>query len=79
MNKTIFVSKEHTHKIFEATVENFKRDLIYLKGCLDIIKIEREKTHYVTTDSLEHVNDHLSNMLEMLNDFEYRIKGAANE
>ena len=60
-------------KLFEATVDNFKRDLTYLHGCISIIQIEREHTHHVTRQSLEHIIEHVSLMQEMLNDFEYRL------
>lgn len=73
MNKTIIMSEQHTVRLFQATVDNFKRDLTYLQGCLAIISIEREKTHWVTQASLEHVKEHMSMMQEMLNDFEYRL------
>lgn len=73
MNKTIMISHEHMQKLFQATVENFKRDLIYLQGCLSIIQIEREHTHHVTFQSVEHIQEHINMMQEMLNDFEYRL------
>lgn len=73
MNKTIIISHEHMQKLFEATVDNFKRDLTYLQGCISIINIEREHTHYVSKQSLQHILDHIGMMQEMLNDFDYRL------
>jgi hypothetical protein len=65
---------EDQRRLFKATVENFKYDITYLQGCLDVMLAEHQKTRFVCQDSLALVSSHLSNMKEMLNEFEYRMK-----
>lgn len=65
---------EKQRQLFKATIENFKYDITYLQGCLDIMLAEHHKTRFVCQDSLALVSSHLSNMKEMLNDFDVRMK-----
>lgn len=76
----VITSKEHEHakEIFVNTVTQFKNDLIYLQGCLAIMKIEHEKTRFISVESLDYLLEHLFQMQEMLNDFNVRLTDAQN-
>jgi hypothetical protein len=62
------IQKQRT--LFVNTVEQFKKDITFLEGCLTIMSIEHDKTRYLTHDSLMFIKAHLSEMQSMLNDFD---------
>jgi hypothetical protein len=60
-------------RLFKATVENFKNDVIYLKGCVRVLIDMCDDTDPIV-NGLPHVINYISEMESMLNDFEYRMK-----
>ena len=60
-------------RLFKTTVENFKNDVIYLKGCVRMLIDMCDDTDPIV-NGLPHVINHISEMESMLNDFEYRMK-----
>lgn len=71
----VVTSKEMDYKtkVFIATVDQFKRDLTYLRGCLSIFVTEYEATRHISLKSVEHVQSLLEDMESMLNDFDARL------
>jgi hypothetical protein len=75
----VITSKEMDYKtqLFINTVDQFKHDLTYLRGCLSIFVTEYEATRHISLKSVEHVQSVLEDMESMLNDFDARL--AENE
>ena len=67
-NKLIDTQK----KLFIATVDQFKRDLIYLQGCLALATTELKNKSELSEESLRFILNHVGEMHSMLNDFEQR-------
>lgn len=66
------IEKQRT--LFKNTVAQFKKDITYLRGCLDVMMIEHDNTRYISNDSMALIASHLSDMDSMLNDFDARMK-----
>lgn len=64
---------EDQRGLFKATVENFKNDVIYLKGCVRVLIEMCDDTDPIV-NGLPHIINHISEMESMLNEFEYRMK-----
>lgn len=71
------IQKQRT--LFVNTVEQFKKDITFLEGCLTIMSIEHDKTRYSTHDSLKFIKEHLSEMQSMLNDFDAVLSRETNK
>lgn len=71
------IQKQRT--LFVNTVEQFKKDVTFLEGCLTMMSIEHEKTRYLTGDSLKFVREHLNEMQSMLNDFDAVLSRETKE
>lgn len=61
---------EDQRTLFKNTVAQFKKDITYLRGCLDIMMIEK----YICDDSMKLITTHLCEMDSMLNEFDVRVK-----
>lgn len=64
---------EDQRRLFKSTVEQFKKDVVYLKGCIDVLAEMCDDTDPII-NGLPHVRNHISEMESMLNEFEYRMK-----
>lgn len=69
---------ERNKKLFINTVEQFKKDLIFLQGCVAISVLEKKNLGDLSDESLVFIQDHLHEMLSMLNDFNSRMNDAQN-
>jgi hypothetical protein len=64
---------EDQRRLFKSTVEQFKKDVVYLKGCVSVLIEMCDDTDPIV-NGLPHVINHISEMESMLNEFEYRMK-----
>ena len=64
---------EDQRRLFKSTVEQFKKDVVYLTGCIDVLVEMCDDTDPII-NGLPHIKFHLSEMESMLNEFEYRMK-----
>jgi len=64
---------EDQRRLFKATVENFKNDVVYLKGCVRVLIEMCDDTDPIV-NGLPHVINHILEMESMLNNFEARMK-----
>ena len=69
----IIMSNERQKTLFINTVNQFKHDIVYLQGCMDVVLSEHAKYRHIGHDSLALIAGHLAQMSEMLNDFEVRL------
>jgi len=67
------ISNEQQNRLFEATVEQFTRDLCYLRGSMDTILTEVKATRYVSEATMTHITEHLRQMQESLDGFNYKL------
>lgn len=63
---------ETQRTLFINTVEQFKKDLIFLQGCMAVATVE-QKNSDLSEESLMFILNHISEMQSMLNDFEARM------
>jgi hypothetical protein len=68
---------EHQRRLFINTAEQFKKDVVYLKGCvrvlMDMLIAMCDDTDPIIS-GLPHIIDHILEMESMLNHFEARMK-----
>lgn len=67
------ISNEQQNRLFEATVEQFTRDLCYLRGAMDTVFTEVKSTRYVSEATLLHITEHLRQMQESLDGMNYKL------
>ena len=63
---------ELQRRLFINTVKQFKKDLIFLQGCMSISILE-QKNSDLSEESLTFILNHIGEMQSMLNDFEARL------
>jgi hypothetical protein len=64
---------EKQRRLFKSTVEQFKKDVVYLKGCVRVLMEMCDHTDPII-NGFPHVIDHILEMESMLNDFDVRMK-----
>lgn len=64
---------ETQRTLFINTVEQFKKDLIFLQGCVAISSVEQKSSGDLSNESLMFILNHIGEMQSMLNDFEARM------
>ncbi len=64
---------EHQRRLFINTAEQFKKDVVYLKGCVRVLMEMCDDTDPII-NGLPHVIDHILEMESMLNNFDARMK-----
>ena len=64
---------ESQRSLFINTVDQFKRDLIYMQGMFSILHIEVMENNDISDKTLTYILNHLSEMQSMLNDFDARL------
>lgn len=64
---------EHQRRLFINTAEQFKKDVVYLKGCIRVLMEICDDTDPII-NGLPHVIDHILEMESMLINFEARMK-----
>jgi hypothetical protein len=64
---------ENQKRLFINTAEQFKKDVVYLKGCVRVLMEMCDDTNPII-NGLSHVIDYILEMESMLNNFEARMK-----
>jgi hypothetical protein len=64
---------ESQRQLFINTVDQFKRDLIFMQGMFSILHIEVMENNDISDKTLTYILNHLSEMQSMLNDFDARM------
>jgi hypothetical protein len=64
---------ESQRQLFINTVDQFKRDLIFMQGMFSILHIEVMENNDISDKALTYILSYLSEMQSMLNDFDLRM------
>jgi hypothetical protein len=64
---------EDQRRLFINAAEQFKKDVVYLKGCVRVLMEMCDDTDPLI-NGLPHVIDHILEMESMLNNFDARMK-----